>query len=469
MALSRLFGKKKGKDDQPPDRAPGDDVRADPARRPSDPAARRRTSGTRSPPTLSPRDVARATAEKIDLIESQIESEIMQSRSDYTASQTRRPGAARPQEGRAASSGSTISATTDLMLGDSQLAHSMELQAAGNPVLEEAAILYANGQDLPAIAVLAAAVANDRSPETWLMLLELYQSSGKRAEFDKLAVDFAVRFETSAPAWSDEQAKKTVKRAAPTAERAAIVFKGALDARIVPKLEELKRLAQRNAVLHLEFDQVTSVDAQGADLILRVFAAFQKSNHEVAIRGASRLADRLHAAIEVGRRDASNAVWMLLLEVYRILGRQGAFEEASIDYCVTYEVSPPSWEPASSKYIVEDQAVAAGPAPVAANDDAATDEPLGPDRIALVGDLVGKSETELARLTQFANDRQRIVVDCAKLARVDFTAAGLLLNWAVGMRGQKKDIAFVNVGHLVAALFMVMGLHEVVPIERRKV
>ena len=52
---------------------------------------------------------------------------------------------------------------------------------------------------------------------------------------------------------------------------------------------------------------------------------------------------------------------------------------------------------------------------------------------------------------------------------MDFTAAGLLLNWAVGMRGQKKDLSFIHVGHLVAALFVVMGLHEVVPIERRKV
>ena len=475
MAFSGLFGKKKDKEAEARDRTSRGPARSEP---PASPAGSvdssgqtRRGPSTRSPPTLSPRDVARATAEKIDFIESQIESEIMQSRSDHTASRLAAANAVGRDRAKTAAAQttpvtSTVGTSTDLMLGDSQLAHSMVLADTGNPVLEEAAILYANGQDLPAVAVLAGAVAHDRSPDTWLMLLELYQSLNKRTEFEHLAIDFAVRFETSAPAWSEEQARKPVAPPTPPAARAAIVFKGALDARIVPQLEQLKKLAQRNPLLHLEFDQVTSVDPAGADLILRVFAAFQKSNHEVAIRGGSQLAERLRAAIEVGRRDASNAVWMLLLEIYRILGRQAAFEETSIDYCVTFEVSPPSWEAASPKYKIEDQAAVPSPAEVVPVDGGT---PSHADAVPLAGDLVGKSEPDLQRLTQFATTHDRIVVDCARLTRVDFTAAGLLLNWAVGMRGSRKEIEFVNVGHLVAALFVVMGLHEVVPIERRKV
>ena len=469
MAFSGLFGKKKPKETETSSRSSREPARADQAQRRAGglgSGETRRGPSTRSPPTLSPRDVARATAEKIDLIESQIESEIMQSRSDHSGiTAAERAGMSQERGRTGLGKTSALGTSTDLMLGDSHLAHSMVLADAGNPVLEEAAILYANGQDLPAVSVLAGAVGDDRTPDTWLMLLELYQSLGKRTEFENLAIDFAVRFETSAPAWSEAQARKPKVVAAPPPTRAAIVFKGALDARIVPQLEQLKKLAQRNPVLHLEFDQVTSVDAAGADLILRVFAAFQKSNHEVAISGASSLAERLRSAIEVGRRDTSNAVWMLLLEIYRILGRQAAFEETSIDYCVTFEVSPPSWEPASPKYLVEDQEAPSLPVAVPASDD----EVLGPDTIALAGEMVGKSDGDLQRLTQFATSHQRIVVDCAQLARVDFTAAGLLLNWAVGMRGSRKDIEFINVGHLVAALFVVMGLHEVVPVERRNV
>ena len=33
------------------------------------------------------------------------------------------------------------------------------------------------------------------------------------------------------------------------------------------------------------------------------------------------------------------------MESLRLLGKQQEFEDTSIDYCVTFEVSPPSWEP----------------------------------------------------------------------------------------------------------------------------
>ena len=471
MAFSGLFGKKKSKDAGPDERASSGSSRPSSGTRDSSRSSSNngistvtRGPATRPPPPLSARDVARATAEKIDLIESQIESEIMQGRTDTFAPP--RPPGSRSALSRTQAQAQGNLQSTDIMLGDSKLAHSMVIADSANPALEEAAILYANGQDLPAVAVLSEAVQRDRGNETWLMLLELYQSLGKRNEFEALAIDYAVTFETSAPAWSDDQTRKPAARKTAPPARAAIVFKGALDARIVPQLEELKKLAQRNPVLHLEFGEVTSVDKAGADLILRVFAAFQKSNHEVAISGAGQLAQRLQAAIEVGRRDASNAIWMLLLEIYRILGRQAAFEETSIDYCVTFEVSPPSWEPASAKYRLEDQpAPAATPAAVESNQEVV--QP--PDTIALSGELLGKSEADLARITQFASTHARIVIDCAKLVRVDFTAAGLLLNWAVGMRGARKHIEFIHVGHLVAALFVVMGMHEIVPIERRKV
>jgi len=461
VAFSGLFGKKKSKGPEERDRASNDASRSDVGSNAGTDAGTRSRRGpnTRSPPVLSPRDVARQTAEKIDLIESQIESEIMASRSDFT--NARQTQVSDPLTQAATATGQS----TDVLLGDSNLAHSMVLADSLNPVLEEAAILYANGQDAPAVSVLADALRNDKTTETWLMLLELYQSMGLRAEFEQLAIDYAVQFETSAPGWVDMQSRRPLTTKPAPVARAAVVFGGKLDARIVPQLEELRTLARRNPVLHLDFDKVTSIDSVGADLILRVLAAFQKSKHEVSISGAGVLAQRLQDAIAVGRRDEPNTVWMLLLEIYRILGRQAAFEETSIDYCVTYEVSPPSWEPASPKYTIED----AEAAPTPSDTDGATDddEVLPPDAIALSGEVLGKAEADMQRLTEFAGTHNRIIIDCSRLVRVDFTAAGLLLNWAVGMRGVRKHIEFVRVGHLVGALFAVMGLHEIVPVERR--
>ncbi len=507
MVFSALFGKKKDKEPERPAKSTPSSVRPSRTSTAKAPATSGSavdtptTGGGAATTTISPsaREIARATAEKIDKIESEMTL-------DYTGRNTQpgpAPASSAPsshttsQYGQTSLTGSTtqgpsgtsarkrsrrpegattlpsLGQTTDILLGDSILANAMELtDSASSPAIEEAAILYANGQPLPAVAVLADAVKSDTSnnanSQPWAMLFELYQVLGKRAEFENLAIDYAVRFETSAPAWSESAAAAAPAPPASPAHpsRTTVAFKGLLGTGIVPQLDQLKRMAQKSRVLHLDFTQITSTDEVGADLILRVFAAFQKSNHEVIIEGAANLAERLLASIEVGRRDASNAAWMLLLEMYRVLGRQAAFEETSIDYCVTYEVSPPSWEAPSTKFKLGDS--------VPTEPEEALDSPLPEvvalplDTIALAGDLLGKAEAELLRLTNFAAEHRRIVVDCSKLRRVDFTAAGVLLNWAVGAQGASKAIEFREVSNLVAALLIVMGLHEVAQIERRK-
>ena len=366
----------------------------------------------------------------------------------------------------------SLGQTTDILLGDSILANAMELtDSASSPAIEEAAILYANGQPLPAVAVLTDALKSDSAGaannQEWMMLFELYEVLGKRAEFENLAIDYAVRFETSAPTWSGTGVQRAAppKAVGPTTARATVAFVGALNNAIVPQLDQLKRLAQKNQTLYLDFSKVTSGDSGGSDLILRVFAAFQKSPHEIIIEGAEHLAERLLASLEVGRRDPSNASWMLLLEMYRILGRQAAFEETSIDYCVTYEVSPPSWEPPSAKFRVgSGDSVLPEEAPSEA--EPANETPS--DSISLSGDMLGKAEPDLQRLTQYAAEHRKVIVDCRGLRRVDFTAAGVILNWAVGMQAANKTLELRQVSNLVAALLAVMGLGEIATIERRK-
>ena len=59
-----------------------------------------------------------------------------------------------------------------------------------------------------------------------------------------------------------------------------------------------------------------------------------------------RLFTVLQEAAPTGVRDADPAFWQLRLDALRMTNRPDQFDEAAIDYCVTYEVSPPSWEPA---------------------------------------------------------------------------------------------------------------------------
>ena len=76
----------------------------------------------------------------------------------------------------------------------------------------------------------------------------------------------------------------------------------------------------------------------------------QDARHALAV-AASSFFTVLPEAAPTGVRDADPAFWQLRLDALRMANRPDQFDEAAIDYCVTYEVSPPSWEPAQAAVV----------------------------------------------------------------------------------------------------------------------
>ena len=75
------------------------------------------------------------------------------------------------------------------------------------PLVEDAAMLFANGQVKEALGKLVESVrkTGTGAPELqlWLMLFDLYQHLGRKAEFEELALEFVVKLERSPPAWRE--------------------------------------------------------------------------------------------------------------------------------------------------------------------------------------------------------------------------------------------------------------------------
>ena len=61
-----------------------------------------------------------------------------------------------------------------------------------------------------------------------------------------------------------------------------------------------------------------------------------------------------------------------------------------------------------------------------------------------------------------------IEIDCSKLSRVDFAAAGVLLNWLLTTQAHGKQFVFTDVNVLVATLFGVMGIDGIARVQRRR-
>ncbi len=349
------------------------------------------------------------------------------------------------------------------------------------PDLEEAAILFANEQARAAADTLEAAIARDDLGDAlrpaWRMLLDILQYLDRRADFDARSVAFAARFETSPPAWRGAVPAQAAPR------RAAAALPVSLGSVLGPDaakaLEQARRAQQQKRAVILDVAALTRIEPAQAAELADLLELFIRGNKPLTVRGAPRLAEIARGLIETGRPDADTGGWRLALTALRLLGEQQAFEDLSIDYCVTYEVSPPSWEPVPPQVGISLATDPLPPVSRPASPDSLgmpLEEPAAPvpqgstadaDALHLRGELAGLIAHELALLREFAGTRKMVVICARELRRLDFVAAGELLNEIVALKNANRIVVVDEPSHVVEALLVVMGIHELVRVRRQ--
>ncbi len=80
--------------------------------------------------------------------------------------------------------------------------------------------------------------------------------------------------------------------------------------------------------------------------------------------------------------------------------------------------------------------------------------------VDLAGQLVGDISATLKRMDHELGAASVIVVSCARLIRVDFIAAGDLLNWVLARRHENRSVTFADSHRLLALFFGAMGINE---------
>jgi ABC-type transporter Mla MlaB component len=450
------------------------DNQTDKAASEKDEVRRKRDNERAASSQIMQRDAARATAMKIDAIESEMTSELIKppkpSNSQLRKSAPPAPVAPKanaPAEKKASSQvakppQTTLPAmgiTTDFLLGSEAVVAGIEVSSSEtDPVIEEAAILFANEQHEMVEQVLLSAIhekpANESSRLIWWMLFDLYQILGKQEAYDNLSIEYASKFETSPPTWETSRLEPHSAKETPASAVPMLAFTGKLDETIVKQLERLQKMAENNKAVRLEFVRVTEVEPSGCGLLLDALKKLQKAGNDLILVGAAELAEKIRSILEVGRRDETEAPWLLLLEILALLNREKDFEETSIDYCVTFEVSPPAFVPPKNKITMalEESLI----------EENMTDHFMMP----LVVD--GRTDQLINAIKEYAVNRNPAIIDCGRLTRVDFGAAGQLLSGLAPLAGNGRAIELINVNQLVAALFNVMGLRDVARILPRK-
>nr|WP_314899745.1 STAS domain-containing protein [uncultured Deefgea sp.] len=331
-----------------------------------------------------------------------------------------------------------------------------------SPAEEQAAMLHANNQLLAAIGILEAEkpeFIGKRKLEPWLMLFELYQQQQNRQAYDALGLDFVVAFEKTPPVWRQQTNKPQVA----TSASAYHAFPAELSiGNIEKEAQQFLAIRQKTPDIRVDFSKLKKIDAMGAAELVAVLPRRHKQQGQLQILGSQSLIDLIKPKIEVGRRIPAEApFWLLLIEIHQILGLQEEFENLAVDYAITFEVSPPSWDPL--------QAPKTG-AQIAKNEASARAEveQAADQQNQLIGIITADQPQLLEKINDLISNNSNVTLDFARVDRIDFESAGQLLNRAMGWQQQGKKIQIVNVNELVLGLLRVMGITEMLQVERRK-
>jgi ABC-type transporter Mla MlaB component len=374
-----------------------------------------------------------------------------------------------------------------------------------DPDLDEAVIAFANADfdqsERSLLELVHPGATRHDQPETWLVLFDLYRAIDLPHKFENLAMAYAQKFGVSAPQWysfpekvtsflarKERHAAGIFTRPAPlepvsSAPEGSIDFhheeeEGGIEGWVAGATLDADNVGQlRIAMLQMprpwtmDWRLVQRVTPEGAALLSTMLKTWALEAPELVWTGADHLMNVLAEAAPTGLRDADPSLWMLRLDLLRLINRPVDFDEVAIDYCVTYEQSPPSWEPVKCRVRIESDVVHTQTRPLTHVSEVTTsfvESRLADDEVEFIqvatlelsGQLVGDIGHTLSQLDNQLSASVTLEIDCSHLLRVDFIAAGDLLNWVLARRAEDRQVIFKNPHRLIALFFGAMGINE---------
>lgn len=261
---------------------------------------------------------------------------------------------------------------------------------------------------------------------------------------------------------------------------------------------------ESTAALVLDWQALRLIAVDAVPVLARLFTQWCEAPESASLglvfRGPTSLERALLALTHGVGASASALHWRLRMDALRLMRLRDAFELAALDYGVTHETQAPAWQEPLSVCLLQGPSdpMEAEAEDIRANWDAlegpawngeampgvsldrdalgtldvwigggaeASDPPgegsaTQPVRVDLYGEIVGDATEVLSKLAKAIAGRTHMVVSCTDLIRVDFPAAGGLLNWVAEQQAQGRQVQLRDVHRLVAAFFNVIGISE---------
>ena len=354
-----------------------------------------------------------------------------------------------------------------------------------HPDLEEPAILFAHGDAAAARTRLLEHLAQvlgtepidpQQAAALWHAALDLCRATGDEETFEPLAIDYAAHFGRSAPLWTSLPAQLGMaplygNQQQPAARKGQWQSPAGLTSGSVTALQAT--IARAAAPWGMSWQRLHSIDDAALPALAQLLHRWAEQKGQFVWSHAGVLLQLLQQHTVSGQADVSPQWWLLRMAVLRFVHRMDEYEQVALDYCITYEVSPPQWQEPQHQCLVEEE----GEADLTTLDDSSLlsgmdavpgshSKAAVPLQLPILGDglfgiLEGDVQEPLEAIEAKAGSTPcGVEVDCSLLIRLDFVAAGGLLNWAASMQGKGYRLRFVNLHQLTAAFMHVIGVQE---------
>jgi hypothetical protein len=355
-----------------------------------------------------------------------------------------------------------------------------------DPEIEEAAISFANGDEAAAeltlLKLLGPSSCRHDEVEVWLALFDLYRAAGKYDAFNDLAPKFITLFGRSAPQWErvpNKDISSTADFASQAPHTRAITWASPsqLNADALKALTSMARHAMQP--WRIDWRSIKVVEPDVLPQLNGLFTQWANMPTQLQFIGGQQLLSVLAEQSIFQNKNVNPEWWHVRMALLRLMGVADQFDQTALNYCITYEISPPAWTPPKGSYTPLD--ADGQPASEPTNNPSSAQQALALPTVAsqplaatgvfaavLEGKFLGSAKSALATLPNDLERIQTIDFDCRALQRVDFDAAGELLNWSIAQQNQGRTVTFRHLHRLLASFFSVIGINATAQVVLRK-
>ena len=329
---------------------------------------------------------------------------------------------------------------------------------------EELATTFSEGEIKSVIDTLRSHINANRGAvdkRFWFMLMDAYQVSQNKADFDKAALSFAHLFGASPPSWKDEEVENTKSV---LAGKNILIFDAVLKTDYIDKFKLLLKAAREEKFCRINVSQCKFEQSElvAINSFYKLMTDLRKYKIMSVLMGDNNLIafckNYINPNIDNKQLNTSfieneQLFWLIYLEILQWKGKQEEFEELALDFAMKFELSPPGWE---------NQGI------MTFNNNNQEEDTFSLEK--------NYSINNISALTQIIDENltkgNKAEIDLLHVDRIDFSAAGTISHHIQEIishsENSNKKIIFKNPNELILVLFEMVGVSEFIDIIPRK-